>query len=271
MRVLLLVLLWAAGAWAQWEAQLPPYEQANLALNRAWVAERRAAGEPGARIGVYADAGVWHLGLVNVVACLEKAGLPCRVLMHEDLARLEGLQGLVLPGGYAPYQYLAMGPAGLEHIRSFVARGGHCLGICAGAYLLSKTVTYAGLTFPYPLGLFDGVAEGPVAGLAAYPSSGAVTVTTTPAGAACGLSVADGRTYLYGGGPRFVGGTGVQVLLLYPDGTAAAIKKSVGKGEIVATGVHMERPGPAEGGEDAPPPAGSEAIFKALIGASRSP
>lgn len=269
MRLLLLVLVWAAAAWAQWETQLPAWEQANLALNREWVAQRRAAGEPGARVGVYADAGVWHLGLVNVVACLEKAGLPCRALMHEDLANLEGLEGLVLPGGYAPYQYLAMGPAGLEHIRGFVTGGGHCLGICAGAYLLSQTVTYAGYTIPYPLGLFDGVAEGPVAGLAAYPSSGPVTVTTTPPGAALGLGVANGRTYLYGGGPRFVGGTGVTVLLLYPDGTAAAIRKKVGKGEIVATGVHMERPGPAEGGEEAPPPAGSEVIFKALM-ASRS-
>lgn len=269
MRTLFFLLLLAVGAWAQaWEASLPPYEQANLALNRQWVAQRRAAGESGARVGVYADAGVWHLGVVNVVACLEKAGIPCKVLMHEDLARLDGLEGLVLPGGYAPYQYLAMGPAGLESIRGFVTRGGHCLGICAGAYLLSKTVTYLGMSFPYPLGLFDGVAEGPVAGLAAYPSSGPVTVRCTPDGASRGLGEADGRTYLYGGGPRFLGGTGVRVLLLYPDGTAAAIYKAVGKGELVATGVHMERP--AEGGEDAPPPTESYALFKAMIGASKS-
>lgn len=269
MRICLLLLLVACAALAQlpgWETQLPPYEQANLALNRQWVAQRRARGEPPARVGVYADAGVWHLGLVNVVACLEQAQLPCRALLHEDLGHLEGVQGVVLPGGYAPYQYAAMGPEGLGRIRGFVTQGGRCLGVCAGAYLLSQTVRYLGLSFPYPLGLFDGVAEGPVAGLAAYPASGPVTVKVTPAGEQRGLAVADGRTYLYGGGPRFLGGTGVSVLLLYPDGTPAAIQRSVGQGEIVATGVHMERPGPAEGGDEAPPPPGSASIYKALLG-----
>jgi glutamine amidotransferase-like uncharacterized protein len=149
------------------------------------------------------------------------------VLTRADLAQLKSLRAVVLPGGFAGYEWLALGSEGAARIQAFVENGGHCLGVCAGAYLISKTVRYRQVDYPYPLALFDGVAEGPVAGLPDYPSFGPVKVTVTGEGASRGLGGARDRPVIYGGGPR-------------PDGSAAAIRRSVGKGELEALGVHLE-------------------------------
>ncbi len=257
------VLASVAGAQA-----LTPYEQANLEKNRAWVDSRDRVGQEG-DIGVFADAGVWHAGAQALVGSLEGGGTRCRVLLAPSLtrARLSGLRVLLLPGGYAPYQWGAAGQSGLDAIREFAEGGGTVVGICAGAYLISKTVRYDGIEYPYPLGLFDGVAQGPVPGLAAYPQVGPASLQPTKAGRDLGLGALEGRRYAYGGGPCFVGGTGVEVLATYADGSAAVVRRTVGKGRIVATGVHFERPAPEDGDvETAPPPDEADEIYRALMG-----
>lgn len=268
--VALLILMVSLSAWPQsvdWEAKLTPYERHNLELNREWIARRRAHGEnPKAEVGVFVDAGVWNLGAISMVKALEQSGLPCKVLTRDNLAQLKSLKALVLPGGYAGLQWMALGPDGCQGIREFVEGGGHCLGVCAGSYLISKTVRYQGIDYPYPIVLFDGVAEGPVAGLPDYPNWGPVFVKVTPEGAIRHLGVAQTRAALYGGGPRFTGGSDVKVLLTYPDGSAAAVTRHLGKGEVVAVGVHLEIANDQEGGMEASPPPASAALIRALLG-----
>lgn len=164
-------------------------DRVNLERNLRWQLQRlraRPAARP--RVGVLADAGVWHVGAKAIVDALEEAGVPCLVLDRTLLSAegLAGLEALILPGGWAPYQWAAAGPEGLKAIEAFVERGGRCLGICAGAYLLSRVVEYDQQRFPYPLGLFDGTARGPVAGLAPFPRPGEATLKVTTAGKARG-------------------------------------------------------------------------------------
>ncbi len=48
---------------------------------------------------------------------------------------------LVAPGGYATYRRSAMTAEGNRNIRSFISSGGGFIGLCAGAYSVSKAKT----------------------------------------------------------------------------------------------------------------------------------
>ena len=247
---------------------LTEVDRINLERNLRWILARERAGTPAnARVGVFADAGVWHIGARSIVDALEGAGVPCRVLDRSMLEPkvLGRLEAVILPGGWAPFEWAAAGPDGLEALRDYVHGGGRCLGICAGAYLMSRDVHYEGKRYPYPLGLFDGSAKGPVPGLAAFPAAGPARLVPTKAGAARGLAYFDGQDVYYSGGPCFEGGTDVTVLARFADGTVAAVARSVGKGEVVLVGVHIERPAPADGGDGAPPPSWAGRALRSLL------
>ena len=248
------------------EPVLPPLAQANLEKNLRWMLQRERdaakAKPPAARVGVWADAGVWHEGVKAIVAALEGEGVSCRLLDRTALTAdgLKGLEAIVLPGGWAPHQWGAAGADGLAAVKAFVNGGGRCVGVCAGAYLLSATVEYDGQKYPYPLGLFDGVATGPVKGLAAYPEWGAAKLSATDAGKKRGLELLDGVEVGYSGGPCFQKGTDVTVLAKYADGSAAVVAKPFGKGEVILLGGHPELP-TKEGG---PAPKHAGPVYKAL-------
>ncbi|MBE3095716.1 MAG: hypothetical protein IMZ44_01140 [Planctomycetes bacterium] len=171
-------------------------DRQNLELNLRWVISRLREtdrqNQQRAVVGVYADAGAWHVGARSVVQALEAAGVPCRVLDRSALTPegLQGLQAIVMPGGWSVFQKVAAGNSGLEAIRKFVENGGRYLGICAGAYLAAQQVRWQGETYPYPLQLFDGLAEGALPELAAWPKSAGVRVTVIEAGRRRGLAPA---------------------------------------------------------------------------------
>jgi glutamine amidotransferase-like uncharacterized protein len=209
-----------------------------------------------ARVGVFADAGVWHPGARAIVAALEAEGVPCRVLDRSLLTRetLAGLEAVVLPGGWAPHQWAAAADKGLGALKAYVEGGGRCLGVCAGAYLIARTVEYDGKEYTYPLGLFDGVAAGPVPGLAVFPAVGVAKLSVTTDGKDRGLGELDETEAYYSGGPSFRGGTNTRVMATYSGGSAVAVRRAVAKGEVVLLGVHLERPTGKDVKDDDPPP-----------------
>jgi glutamine amidotransferase-like uncharacterized protein len=245
------------------------WDRINLERNLRWILARERAARVGdrPRVGVFADAGVWHVGARSIVDALEGNGISCRPLDRaslrgEELARFEAI---ILPGGWAPFQWSALGERGLAALKAYVEGGGRCLGVCAGAYLISRTTQYDGEVFPYPLGLFDGTAKGPIEGLARYPKAGQVRLTVTAEGRRRGLAPLSGEPLYYSGGPCFLNGTDVEILARYPDDSPAAISRKVGKGEVVLIGVHAERPPPERGDDDAPPPALAGKLLGALL------
>ena len=247
------------------------YDHSNLELNLRWIVQRHKVAEKAqshlaSRVGVFADAGVWHLGARSIVDALEQVDVPCVVLDKSDLnsESLGRFEIIVFPGGWAPLQWSAAGEDGLAAVRSFTENGGRCIGICAGAYLLSKKVTYDGESFDYPLGLFDGEAVGPVKGLSPFPQPGKTSLRVTEAGLARGLGELDKHEAYYSGGPYFKDGSNVHVLAEYADGTAAMISRPVGKGEIVLVGAHIERPA-GSSDDNAPPPLWAGEVLKTLL------
>lgn len=219
------------------QALMPAY-LADLPRLKALKAEFAAA----APVGVFADYGVWSGSARSIVDAVRAGGAAVRVLDRTDLnaAGLAPCKLLFVPGGLAPFIWQAAGPLGMGALEKWVRGGGRLVGLCAGAYLVSREVRYADASYPYPLALFDGVADGPVPGLAPYPTVGSVKLAITPDGVRRGLAPVGTATLAYGGGPRFLGGTGVTVLARYPEGSAAVIARRHGLGDVVLTGAHVE-------------------------------
>ncbi|QOV91158.1 BPL-N domain-containing protein [Humisphaera borealis] len=253
-------------------------DRADYERNKAWQRQRTAdatlsQSAPAAPpdVGVYIDAGVWHLGARSIVEAVESSGVRCRLLDHSDLSPggLQGLRAVIFPGGWAPLQRDVNSPAAWTEIRRFVADGGRYIGVCAGAYLASTSVTWYGQSYRYPLNLFDGNADGPLRGLSPYPTPGGVRLSVTEAGRERGLAALGEADVYYNGGSCFVGrGTGenaMTTLATYPDGSAAVITQRLGQGEIVLIGAHPERPSPAIAGPASPVPAHAITFYGSLV------
>ncbi len=252
------------------DAAFEKYYDGELVANLRWQLNRLRDDREreDARVGVFADAGVWHLGARSVVEALEDAGIDCRVLAKDQLSErgLRGLRVLIFPGGWAPYQIEALGDDGPEVIRAFVRGGGTYFGICAGAYLAADDVEYAGTLYPYPLDLIEGEAEGPVPGLPLYPEVANIELSATGAGRERGLPRS--MSALFQGGCTFdEEEDDVTVLARYAGGDPAVISVPYGRGEVVLSGAHFERPPVEEGGTDAttPPPRGCGKLFRSLL------
>lgn len=88
------------------------------------------------RVGVLSLQGDFALHL----ATLRRLGVSGEEVRTPDA--LEGLEGLVLPGGESTAMLKLMERTGMEDaLRAFHARGGSLLGTCAGLILLARRVT----------------------------------------------------------------------------------------------------------------------------------
>ncbi len=239
--------------------EVPLAYRQELEANLLWMIarERRIAGREKVEpvVGVYADSGVWHLGARSIVFALEREGIPVRVLDHAAMGQgdFKGLKAIIVPGGYAFHMKDGVGEAGMAAIRRLVSSGGTYLGVCAGGFFAAKTVRWEGESFPYPLGLFDGTAEGSLPNIAVWPKSAGVRLTL--ADKRPEFQLLDDEPIYYQGGCRFVGGTEVNVIATYPDKSAAIIERKVGSGRIVLSGGHIERLAPTfDSNASKPPP-----------------
>lgn len=99
------------------------------------------------RIGVLALQG----GFAAHLASLKAAGLAGEEVRRAS--QLEGLDGLILPGGESTTHLRLMEERGLDRgLKEFSRRGGALFGTCAGAILLARKVTGPGQP---SLGLMD--------------------------------------------------------------------------------------------------------------------
>lgn len=96
---------------------------------------------PGARplrVAIYEGRGSPEGGILNVGGRLEQIpGTTIERLSAEQVGSkdLSGYDLLVFSGGLSTRQAAAIGEAGKDNVRRYVAAGGHYLGVCAGAYL----------------------------------------------------------------------------------------------------------------------------------------
>ena len=194
-------------------------------------------GQKPAAVGVVADAGVWHLGALHRRGTGEcKHSLPVldRSCLTEE--QLEPFKAIVMPGGWSVFQRAAAGKEGLDAIRSFRREGRHVSRRLCRSVSGCQGCPLAGRNLPLPTYLFDGIAEGSLPEVAAWPKAGGVRVKVTAAGCRRGIGSAGEGDFHYKGGPRFVGGTRWKYSHEYADGTAAIIARPFGKGEVVLNG-----------------------------------
>ena len=230
--VALATALSAASCASTSDTAKPPAEQSAKRLKVALYLDSGSAGN-----------GVFHwIRLIAHSPQLELHGVT-----GEDVraGKLEGMDVLVMPGGYSPRQYTSLKEEGARKVREFVRAGGSYFGTCAG---LACT-----LNDPKRLKLLP---------FSRKPKSGgatAIIMVEFPEAGAKVLDIAPGRYKVrYSGGPIPVpgkeidGGSG-EVLAVYrntvsyfnqPEGNffgdAAMIFGRLGKGKVIATGFHPE-------------------------------
>ena len=159
--------------------------------------------------------------------------------------KLDGVDMLVMPGGWSPSQYKAMREEGAQKVREFIRAGGTYVGTCAG---LARTLNDAGRLKLLPFTRKQN----------AGGKSAIIAVDFTEAGAKV-MDIAPGRYYVrYSGGPIPLPGKAIpdgsgEILAIYkstssyydkPEGNffneGAVIYGTFGKGKVIATGFHPE-------------------------------
>jgi glutamine amidotransferase-like uncharacterized protein len=131
---------------------------------------------------------------------------------------------LIIPGGNFVDIGNSVTPAAAANIRTAVQQGSSYLGICAGAFFAGNS-PYNGLN------LTSGVKFGFYAAEAAGTRKAVVPITGP------GPFTLD---QYWEDGPEFTGWGAV--ISKYPNGTAAVVEGTSGKGWVVLTGVHPEAP-----------------------------
>ncbi len=192
------------------------------------------------RIAVLSWGGVWVKGLLQLEELLKEEGWSFQRISPDGLK--EGLSPccslIVVPGGDAFSLRSELGQGGMEAIANFVERGGSYLGICAGAYAVSKEVVWMGQHYRSPVYLFGGRAEGPLDELAPWPLSATVRINLKGSHPALPPGTKVLRV-LYWGGPAFTWGD-AEVLAIYELNSLPAIVAGRKGGKWVLLGVHPE-------------------------------
>lgn len=171
-----------------------------------------------------------------------------------------GLRLLVFPGGMDRFYMRQLGEKGRMAIYKYVASGGGYLGICAGAYFAAKRIIYQGAEDKKPwqgdnrLGLFKGLASGPVPSLPAAMNEGyeGTSLPDIIIEHKKGDNLKKVTPSFYLGGAFFVPDAGtsdeIEVIARYKnidDQPIAALRAPVGLGVAVLCGTHPEITGPA--------------------------
>lgn len=195
---------------------------------------------------IYSDDGAWEDGVIALEHFFDNQNITHTRLyaadLNADIWNKEAL-AIVFPGGYAYNYQIAISWSAINEIRSYVAKGGGYIGICAGAYFASKIVAWEDEKYPYELALFDGMAFGSLKYIAPWPNYAMTDITLNP-----NNPINTGKpaknTVLYYGGPIFKPNAGVQVDTIATwdaaENTLAIINFEYEKGKVLLIGPHLE-------------------------------
>ncbi|MEW6278536.1 MAG: BPL-N domain-containing protein [Candidatus Eremiobacterota bacterium] len=222
------------------------------ALIVAGLLSGTARPEAGLRAAIYDDTreanpSAWSAGLDGLEKALRQSGASSVRLTRAELNTgslpLEQFDVLLIGGGLAYPGYIQLiTPQGKQRLRDAVRGGMGLVAVCAGAYFVSDTCVYDGVSYGdevgYNLDLYPGPARGPVPGLPVLPAYGLAAVRFEPH-AAYGEGCV--RHLWYGSGPSFPNPpAGTTVLGRYHEGSPAVIALDYGDGRVVLWGAHAE-------------------------------
>lgn len=158
----------------------------------------------GRKVAVLNGFGVWDSSAVAIQHCLEDAGFDVIMLDEVDFQKSLDSVGVMVIGAGNPLDIAAgLSFPGRERIRNLVRRGGGYVGLGAGAFLAADSMVFN--QFPSietPIGLYRGVASGPLPQIAQLPGY-AMTIINLDAGP-INPTGAPSISTLYYGGPSLV-------------------------------------------------------------------
>lgn len=191
-------------------------------------------------VGLYTGPGTWGDGIWALKLFFNNYNIKYKELDPKNIENnLSGIDILIIPGGWSWDYAKALGTRGGVAIKDFVANGGTIIGICAGAYYLSKSIIWEGRRYIYSLKLINVTAIGPKEGYP-WPTSSIVNITLRKELA----SILNSKLVktLYYGGPEFIDVESDIIILAYytDDLRPAIVMGKYGKGTVILIGVHLE-------------------------------
>ena len=131
---------------------------------------------------IYHDYGVgtWEDGIIAFEHFLDWKGLTHERITADEINSVnikEFYNAIYFPGGDADYYTADINSSGIVHIRELVNEGGGYLGKCAGAEFACDKLVWEGITYDYPLNLFEGKAIGPIDEIAPWPDYDMTTLS----------------------------------------------------------------------------------------------
>ncbi len=197
-------------------------------------------------VGIYADDGA-SPGCVGPADKMFKWMGCTNVLLYADDVNdkpLDKIDIIYFPGGSSGPYSEKISEEGKERIRAFVRGGGGYIGTCAGGCFASDTVVWLGYRYTEGhLGLFRGVADGPINEIYPYPDHGMCEIKYGAPEHAITQGLGPTEWIYYWWGPKFVPyeGADVDVIGTYAiTGAPALVAFEYGDGRVFLTGPHPE-------------------------------
>lgn len=183
------------------------------------------------KVCVYAGTGA--VLAKDVEVALEKSDLVYEEIDEASIKKgeLKDYSVLIVPGGYTKRCVTSLGKRGFERIRDFVESGGGYIGICAGAYMASKTVEVQG--HPSGLNIID-VQNKRKAGRRIVSIT--IIEPEHPLVSGCKKEL---RIW-YQNGPKILAGKDVEKIAVYDKNSAAIVFGKKGKGKVILFSPHPE-------------------------------
>jgi len=193
---------------------------------------------------VYFDTGAWEEGTIAFEQFLDWKGLThqrINAVYVNEHNLTTNYKGIYFPGGNAGYYNYLINAAGAEHIQQLVANNGYYIGMCAGADFACDKITWEGITYDYPLNLFEGITVGPIASIAPWPDYAMTTINMNNTDEINQFGNAT-EEMLYWGGATFSTATNLfDVVATYADvNQPAIIKFNYHSGRVLLIGTHPE-------------------------------
>jgi glutamine amidotransferase-like uncharacterized protein len=190
--------------------------------------------------------GAWEDGIVAFEQFLNWKGVSHNRVTAQDINTItlkDFYRAIYFPGGDADYYNADINSTGIQNIQEMIADGGAYIGICAGAEFACDKLVWQGVTYNYPLNLFQGEAIGPIDDLAVWPSY-AMTTLTMNLGNEINQFGSENEDMLYWGGSIFNPYTNTEFDTIATfDGfydRPAIINFSYGNGRVLLISPHPE-------------------------------
>ncbi len=195
---------------------------------------------------IYFDYGAWEDGTVAFEQFLDWKGLTHKRVdaQYVNTHNLRHhFKGIYFPGGDADKFNARININGVRNIQQLVANNGYYIGMCAGADYACDKLIWEGITYDYPLNLFEGTTIGSIDIIAPWPQ---YTMTTIRMNTNDEINQFGDATeqMLYWGGSTFstTAGNHFDIVATYADANnqSAIIKFDYENGRVLLIGPHPE-------------------------------